>query len=117
MEDDFGTYSRAVAALKAAEQQANEVVEKIKNALSPLFVDWKRYCLSGLPEETPHILTKLGSPINRQQIYVGTLNDDLGKLQSSMAKYAEAVETASDARGRMPADQQAQLAPAPWHLS
>ena len=117
MGDDFGTYSRAVADCKTAEQQANDIVERIKTILSPLFVDWKRYCLSGLPEETPHILTKLGSPINRQQIYVGSINDDLGKLQSSMAKYAVAIETAMDARGRIPADQQAQLLPAPWHLS
>src|ERR1700761_1169074 len=113
MGDDFATYSRAIADYKAAEQQANEVIERIRNILSPLFTNWKRYCLSGLAEEIPHILTKLGSPVNRQQINVSSINDDLGKLQSCMAKHAEAMETAMAARGRIPADQQAQLLPVP----
>jgi hypothetical protein len=88
MENDFASYSRALDAGNAAEQEANELVDRIRKLLSPLFADWKRYCLSGLPEEIPHVLTKLGSPFNRnrQQIYVGSIVDDLQKLQSSMAK-------------------------------
>jgi hypothetical protein len=118
MEDDFGTYSQAIADYKAAEQQGNEVAEKIKNILSPLFTHWKHYCLSGLPEPTPAILTKLGSPLNhrRKQIDVGSINADLCNLQSYMAKFAEAMETAMNARGRIPPDQQAQLLPPPWQI-
>jgi hypothetical protein len=117
MENDFALYSRALLEGNAAEQEANELVDRITKILSPLS-DWKRYCLSGLPEEIPHVLTKLGSPLNRnrQQIFVGSIVDDLQKLQSSMAKYAEATETAMEARGRMPADQQKQLAPPPWQF-
>jgi hypothetical protein len=105
MEDDFAAYTKAVSAVEAAEQQGNEMTQRIKSILSPLFSDWRDYCLSGLSEETPHILTKLGSPVNRKQIYVGSIIDDLKKLQSSMAKYAEAMEAAMAAHGRIPVDQ------------
>jgi hypothetical protein len=117
MEDDFAAYTKAVSAVEAAEQQGNEMTQRIKSILSPLFSDWRDYCLSGLSEETPHILTKLGSPVNRKQIYVGSIIDDLKKLQSSMAKYAEAMEAAMAAHGRIPVDQRTQLRPAPWHVS
>lgn len=118
MEDDFTTYTKAVSACEAAEQHGNEMTQRIKSTLSPLFSDWRDYCLSGLPdEETPHILTKLGSPVNRKQIDVGSIVDELKKLQSSMAEYAEAMETAMAAYGRIPIDQRTQLRPAPWHVS
>ena len=120
MENDHAAYTTAIADGTAAEQQANELVDRISKRLSPLFNNWKRYCLSGLPDEgIPHILTKLGNPFNRirQQIDVGSMIDDLGKLQSCMAKYAGAMETAMAARGRIPADQQTQLLPPPWHFS
>lgn len=118
MGEDFGTYSKAVADCKAADQKGDEIVERIKSILSPLFSDWRGYYLSGLPdEETPRILTKLGSGVNRKQIYVGSIIDDLKELQSSMAKYAEAMETAMAAHGRIPVDQRTELRPAPWHIS
>jgi hypothetical protein len=116
MGDDFGDFAKAVADYKVAEREGNEVVERIKNILSPLYGDWSRYYLSGLPDETPHIFTKLGSPVNRKPIYVGSLSEDLGKLQSSMTKCAEAMEMGMAASGRIPADLRASLALPPWHL-
>jgi hypothetical protein len=116
MGDNFETYSKSVADCEAADQQGNEIVQRIQDILSPLFSNWKRCRLAGLSEDTPHILTKLGGP-NRQQVFVGSIMDDLTNLQSSMVKYAEAIETAMAAHGRIPANERAQLRPAPWHVS
>ena len=55
-------------------------------------------------------------PLGRQ-IDGGSIIDDLGKLQSSMANYAEAIETAMAAHGQIPLEQRVVLAPAPWHVS
>jgi hypothetical protein len=124
MSDAFDKYTNAIERMKLAEQGANANVQKLSRTIGPLLIQqtaagtmpaWKGYYLTGLGNEVPTVLVRLGGPgPQRRPLDVGSIQADLTELQKFMVEYAEAQQAAFEAYQQIPPVERAQMIRPPW---